>query len=321
MVMADGSRLIDMLCALGAISLGYGLNQQVMGNRTDGVLSLPHVSEVEAGEAVLQHVAPWASWVKFTKTGSEATHCAYRVAKKVTGRDLVVRFEGSYHGWHEWCDKADMWPVGSVPIVDYAAIFVEPHRWQPIDAEWLHRLRLFCDETGTLLVFDSMIWGGRMHLQGTSGYFGVEPDLETFGKAYGNGQSVAFVTGKAATYDAAQVASGTYSGDVTGMQAICDTLHTYTTEPVIEHLWARGRQLQAGLDALVAGREDVFREGLPVHQRLRFINNEQGHRFSAEMANRGVLWHPEVVNFMYAHTPSHIDQVLDAAEQSLKALA
>jgi glutamate-1-semialdehyde 2,1-aminomutase len=320
---SDGKNYIDMLCALGAISLGYGCSDREWPSH--GVYSLPHEREVEAAESVLEHVAPWASWVKFTKTGSESTHAAYRIAKKVTGRDIVLAGNWAYHGWHEWCSPAaemfshgaDLDEIGDWN--DTAAVFIEPHRWEHVDQGWLREVRAFCDRVGALLVFDSMIYGGRFHLQGTSGFFGIEPDLECYGKAYGNGASVAFVTGKAATYEAAQVASGTYSGDVTGLSAVCDTLAVYTSEPVIDTLWARGRQLQEGLKAIVPPEIGAC-EGAPVHQRIQFINSEHSIRFASEMAKRGVLWHRDVTNIMYAHTEAIIDQVLEAARESVAAL-
>lgn len=338
----DGREYIDMLCALGAVGLGYYL----LKTRTSfGVYSLPHRLEVEAAEAILKYVAPWASSVRLLKTGSEATHCAYRVAKAATGRDLVLVGDWAYHGWHEWCrppvrtfghgnhlsnwwnraptaehvTQAEAWAPESI-----AAVFVEPHRFEPVDVGWLRSVRAFCDQHGILLVFDSMIYGGRHALGGTSEYFGVQPDLECFGKAMANGEACAFVVGNEALATHGEIASGTYSGCATGLQAIVDTLHTYTTEPVIETLWARGRQLADGLDRVLADyRGLAVREGLPVHQRVRFLADHavQGKRFTAAMAERGVLWHPDVCNVMYAHTPAQIDRVIAAAAESLKEMA
>lgn len=316
----EGQLYIDMLCALGAISVGY--QWDASGPR--GVFSLPHRIEVEAAEAVLAHVAPWASSVRFTKTGSEATHAAYRIAKKATGRSTVLVGDWAYHGWHEWCSPAlTLFPHGhplfdSSRLPDVAAVFIEPHRWEPVDVDWLRAVRAFCDRVGALLVFDSMIYGGRFALGGTSEYFGVTPDLECYGKAFGNGASVAFVVGREALADHGEMVSGTYSGDVSGLSAVVETLKVYTSQPVIETLWARGRQLATGLQAIAAAHPSrCVQEGNPVHQRLRFFDKAEGERFSAAMLTRGVLWHPDVVNIMYAHTEAQIDQVIAAAIASL----
>lgn len=315
---------IDMLCGLGAISLGYRYGYADPG----GTYSLPHKIEIQAAEAVLTSVAQWASTVRFVKSGSEATHAAYRIAKAATRRSIVFIGDWAYHGWHEWCshpltalvhdyphgDGFDRW-TGD----DIAAVFIEPHRWEPVNVEWLKHVRAFCDRVGALMVFDEMIYGGRWALGGATEYFGVQPDMATFGKAFGNGQSVAFVVGNAALAEHGELVSGTYSGDYAGLSAVVETLRTYTRAPVIETLWARGTQLQRGLRSVIPATLGVC-EGAPVHQRIRFHDPTHGKRFAASMAKRGVLYHPDVVNVCYSHTPEQIEKVIVAAEESAKCL-
>jgi glutamate-1-semialdehyde 2,1-aminomutase len=146
---------------------------------------------------------------------------------------------------------------------------------------------------------------------------------------------VAFVVGRDALHEHGEIVSGTYSGDTTGLQAVLDTLHTYTTEPVIETLWARGRQLQAGLrDAIPADLGVV--EGQPVHQRIRFREatpapagaydyrteeRKVAKRFREGMAERGVLMLPDAINVMYAHTEQQIDTVIAAVRQTVQEMA
>ncbi len=313
----EHSDYVDMLCALGAVSLGNG----------NGVLSLPHMVEVEAAEAVLTHVAPWASHVRFTATGSEATHAAYRIAKKATGRTQILMGDWAYHGWHEWCQGgrdvstfkhgASLWDDWQGD--NLAAVFIEPNRWELVDPLWLQKIRAFCDRVGALLVFDSMIWGGRMALGGTSQYFGIKPDLECYGKAFGNGLPVAFVVGNEALKEHGEIVSGTYSGYPAGLQAVVDTIHTYTTEPVTETLWTRGRQLQNGLRHVIPSDLGVC-EGLPVHQRVRFFNEAHGPAFTQAMKARGILWHYACANVMYSHTEAQIDRVIQAAAEIVRCL-
>lgn len=316
---ADGRPYIDTTCALGAISLGYPDCE----TWREGVYSLPHYQEIEAAEAVLKHVAPWARSVRFTKTGSEATHAAYRIAKKATGLNAVLVAEGAYHGWHEWCEQACRYQMGddlSAVATQAAAIFVEPFRFQPMDREWLQALRRWCIEGGALLVFDSMIYGGRFALGGASEYFGITPDLECFGKAFGNGEAVAFVVGNQALQQHGEIVSGTFSGDVTGLSAVCDTLHTYTTEPVIETIWARGRQLQAGLRQVLPESFATI-DGEPPLTRLNFQYADDKQPFAEAMWERGILVYPDWLMTMYAHTEQQINQVIEAAGASWKTLS
>lgn len=320
---ASGRIYLDTLCGLGAISLGY----QTIRMGSAGVCSLPWTTEVLAAEAVLKHVAPWASSVRFFKTGSECTHAAYRIAKRATGKHITLRGDWAYHGWHEWTEEhPNRFPNGCDLSAIYgdlsdrvAAVFIEPHRWESVDMEWLRSVRAFCDRVGALLVFDSMIYGGRMAFAGTSEYFGVRPDLECYGKAFGNGASVAFIVGNTALAEHGEIASGTYSGDFSGLQACIDVIQFYQDNPVIETLWARGRQLQEGLRQVMPS-ELAACEGLPVHQRVRFFDADTSKRFARAMAERGILWHEGCQNIMYAHSEQHMEQVIEAAQLCVAAL-
>lgn len=316
----EGREYIDTLCGLGAISLGY------QPTPPGGVYSFPHACEVEAAEAVLRDVAPWASWFRATKTGSEATHAAYRIAKAATGRTRVERMRGSYHGWHEWCSVVDgaIPPQATMGIVleewsDVAAIVVEPPRFAPMSDVWLRTVRLLCDRLGALLIFDSMIWGGRHALGGASEFYGVHADLECFGKGLGNGAAIAFVVGTDRTREHGEIPSGTFSGETSGLQALVNTLAVYQSQPVIDTLWARGRQLQFGLSRVIPDSLGVC-EGYPVCQRVRFFNESHSQQFSDAMLERGVIWHPNVALPMYAHTVEQIDQVITAADESARTL-
>jgi len=321
---ADGVARIDMQCALGARSLGYESSPPPAW----GVSSLPLKWEIDAAEAVLAHVSPWASHIRFVKTGSAATSGAYRVAKRATGRPHVLMGDWAYHGNDEWCDDPKFpWTFRYPHNCDFkgwrtddiAAIFIEPHRWEPVDEGWLRHVRQFCDRIGALMVMDEMIWGGRMALSGATGHYGITPDMAAYGKAFGNGQSVSWLVGGPALTEHGELMSGTFSGEGNGLQAVCDTLQVYTTEPVIDTLWTRGRQLQVGLRRVVPAEIGVV-EGQPVHQRIRFTNPAHHEVFRYAMAERGVLMLPDAINVMYAHTEGQIDQVIEAVRASVQEL-
>ncbi len=162
-----------------------------------------------------------------------------------------------------------------------------------------------------------MIYGARFALGGASEYFDFKPDIECFGKAIGNSESVACFVGREAVSEYGGLVSGTYSGDRRGLRAVVDTIKIYASEPVIPTLWQRGRHLQNGLTLLVEGRTDVVREGMAVHQRLRFLDPAKSARFALEMRRRNVSWHQEVINVMYSHESHDIQMVIDAAAESL----
>lgn len=326
---SEGRRYLDMVCGLGAISLGYGYHTpKAMG----GVYSLPHVLEAEAAEAILKHVAPWATSVRTVKTGSEATHAAYRVAKAATRRSLVAVAQDAYHGWHEWSSETASllirythgdakWFYGPwLSRESLAAVFYEPPRFGPVDVEWVRWLRNYCDNEGALLVFDSMIYGGRFALGGLSEYSGVIPDAECFGKAFGNGEAIAFIVGREALADHGEIVSGTYSGDTTGLQAVLDTLQRYTSDSVIDTLWDRARCLYDHWQAHVPASFCTLSQAAPL-MGLNFANPAHRVPFKDAMAERGILVWQDWLMVMYAHTPEHMEHVARTAEEVCRQLA
>jgi len=100
----DGKRYIDFHCGFGPVILGHGepsVVQAVAEAAAGGtVFALTHRREIEAAEAVKKAV-PWVEYLRFTNTGTEATMHAIRLARGYTGRDVVLKFEGQYHGVHD----------------------------------------------------------------------------------------------------------------------------------------------------------------------------------------------------------------------------
>ena len=313
----DGRWYLDMLCGLGAISLGYRPHTL----RRTQVYSVPSTLEVEAAEAVAAHVAPWADWVRFLKTGSEATHAAYRIAKATTGRSRVLRVAGGYHAWHEWPEQCEVLPHGYPPELedDVAALIIEPQRFGGEDRAWLQACADRCRRMGTLLIFDSMIYGGRYALGGASSYFDLRPDLECFGKAFGNGAAVSFVVGTADTRAHGEIPSGTFSGETSGLEAVIEIIDTYRTHPIIPTLWARAKQLHEGLRSLLPSSLGMHSGPMPCST-IRWADNtiNPGERLSQALLKRGVLWHPVTQFVMADHAEDDIAECLDAVREVLR---
>lgn len=328
----DGNRFVDMLCALGAISLGYG----VIDIEEGGVFSLPHYVEIQAAEDMLQWVAPWAAYAKSVRTGSEATTAAVLIARRATGRRPIFVASNAYHAWHPWASMREteetyQYAYNKLDSIarlvaqhgNPAAIVVEPARWEETDPDYLYNLQKLAGDLGALFVVDEMVFGGRYKLGGACEIYNLKPDLATFGKAIGNGLPVAFIVGDAALFKYSEIVSGTYSGDVGSLTTVMRVLDFYRKQNVIKVLWDRGYRLQQGLKEAIeqAGAQaSVTQEGQPVHQRLRFLNPDAGREFSAEMATRGYLWHPDVTNVCFSHTNKQMELCAAAAFESLKVL-
>ncbi|MFI9551281.1 aspartate aminotransferase family protein [Nonomuraea endophytica] len=240
----DGREYVDYHAAFGPPLLGHNdpdVSAAVAeaGRTVDlcgvGVTEV----EVELAEA-LTELVPSVEQVLLTSTGSEATFHALRVARAATGRRLVVKFQGCYHGWHdavslnvisapdrvggkdpisagilpEVLDATLVLPFNSPDAVrqafaehgaDIAAVIVEPvpHNVGCLlpEQEFLRTLREECTRAGSVLVFDEVITGFRHHLGGWQAISGITPDLTTLGKAIANGYPVGALGGRADLMD------------------------------------------------------------------------------------------------------------------------
>jgi glutamate-1-semialdehyde 2,1-aminomutase len=191
--------------------------------------------EIELAEKLVELV-PSIEQVLLTMTGSEATFHAVRLARAVTGRRYLIKFQGCYHGWHdavamnvispgERLGEKDLLSAGILPGVaeatlvvpfndaeaveralqehagDVAAIILEPipHNIGAVLPRpgFLERLRELATRHGTVLIFDEVITGFRHGLGGYQKVAGVTPDLTTLGKAMANGWPISALGGKA----------------------------------------------------------------------------------------------------------------------------
>ncbi|MEC9367512.1 MAG: aspartate aminotransferase family protein [Pseudomonadota bacterium] len=190
--------------------------------------------ELELSKKIVRHL-PSVQQVLLCCTGSEATFHAVRLSRAVTGRRKIIKFQGCYHGWHDYVlrnvisssnlvngrdpGSAGMLDeavdntlvcvfndLGSVEETirqnagDVAAIMLEPipHNVGCImpKQEFLEGLRRICDREGIVLIFDEVITGFRHHIGGYQSICKVTPDLTTMGKAIANGFPIAAIGGK-----------------------------------------------------------------------------------------------------------------------------
>ena len=235
----DGRRYLDYHAAFGPIVLGHSYPEVVEAAAAalrESDLYGVGVTEQEVALArkLVRHI-PSVEEVLLCNSGSEATYHAIRLARAVTGRAKLVKFQGCYHGWHdavarnvlsrpERVGKRDPLSAGSVDAVlddtlvcrfndladveqmvrahpdQVAAIILEPipHNVGALlpDQAFLEGLRVLCDREGIVLIFDEVITGFRHHIGGYQAICGVTPDLTTMGKAMANGFPMAALGGK-----------------------------------------------------------------------------------------------------------------------------
>jgi glutamate-1-semialdehyde 2,1-aminomutase len=219
----EGTRYIDLVQSYGAVLLGHAhpaVTSAVAAAAARGTtFGAPTPGEVLLAEAICARM-PGCEQVRLVSSGTEAAMSAVRLARGVTGRDRVVKFDGCYHGHSDGLlagggsgvatlglpgsagvsagavADTEVVPYNVVPELDerVACVIVEPvaanmNLVAPAPG-FLEGLRAACDEAGALLVFDEVITGFRLGPDGASGWSGVRPDLWCFGKVIGGGLPV-----------------------------------------------------------------------------------------------------------------------------------
>ncbi|HEX4819244.1 MAG TPA: glutamate-1-semialdehyde 2,1-aminomutase [Acidimicrobiales bacterium] len=226
----EGRRYVDLVQSYGAIIAGHAhpaivaAVQEAAGGGTS--YGAPTEREVLLAEAIVERV-PACELVRLVSSGTEATMSAIRVARGFTGRSVVVKFAGNYHGHGDLLlaesgsGVAALGLPGSAGVTDGAVrdTLVVPYNVvpqlteavacvivEPIAANmglvapapgFLEGLRAECDRVGALLVFDEVITGFRVARGGAQELFGLRPDLSTFGKVIGGGLPVGAYGGRA----------------------------------------------------------------------------------------------------------------------------
>ncbi len=240
----------------------------------------------------LRAAMPSLERLRFGLSGSEAVHAALRTARAATGRPLVVKFAGHYHGWldpiltatsHlppatpetggqqasaladvvalEWNDAAALEALFAERGHELAAVIAEAYPCNggviPAASGYLERLRALCDAHGALLVFDEVITGFRVGLGGAQGLLGVRPDLTVVAKALGNGFPISAFGGRADVMDEVGtnrvMHAGTYNGGGISIAAGHATVSALARDPeVYGRLGRHAARLRQGLEELGA---------------------------------------------------------------------
>ena len=232
----DGNEYIDYVLSWGPLILGHSHPDVVKAIQEQAAkatsFGAPSLSENKLAKLVMDRV-PGIEMIRFVSSGTEATMSALRLARGYTGRDKILKFEGSYHGHGDSLlikagsgvatlglpdspgVPADIAKntltvayndLESVKVVfekygsDLAAVIVEPVAGNmgvvPPKPEFLKGLRELTEKYGTVLIFDEVMTGFRVDYGCAQGYFGVTPDLTTLGKVIGGGLPVGAFAGK-----------------------------------------------------------------------------------------------------------------------------
>jgi len=339
----DGNEYIDYVMGLGAVSLGYrypAVDGVIEYQLRKGItFSQPSPLELELSESLLE-LFPYADMVRFSKTGSSVVEGAIRIAKARTGRNHVA-FCG-YHGWHEWFACTTNLPKGTnVMLPQYmhrftyndidslkmilethtvAAVIMEPVTIELPKPGFLSDVENLTREHGALLIMDEMVTGFRFHLNGACEFFGIHPDIATFGKAMANGMPLGTVIGKKDVMEEFEECffSTTYGGECLSLIASIATIHEMGDNNTIEHCWVMGKRLLVGLDLL-----GIKYKGYGCHPQLVLPDDSPEYKslLQQELAQQGVLIHNGLlINFCYMHKEDDIDFTIEAFNRAMYAI-
>jgi glutamate-1-semialdehyde 2,1-aminomutase len=285
----DGNEFIDCSMGLTSVCIGHGYEpvaQAVCEAAFNGTnFQRPAALERGAAKIFLETVQS-GDMVKFAKNGSTVTTAAVKLARAFTGRNRVaIAREHNFFSYDDWfivttpCDRGIPSRVREMTAAfsynnyesvealladndhDIACLIMEPVKLEPPKDNFLHKVAALCKDRGVLLILDEMVSGFKWSLQGAHNYFGVKPDMATWGKGIANGFSACALTGRADIMELGGIRregedklfliSTTHGAESTGLAAMIATIQAFKQHNMIESNWARGAALKQRLEQVV----------------------------------------------------------------------
>lgn len=337
----DGTEYIDYLIGSGPMLLGHGDPEVLDAIQRQLSLGLTFFANNAAGielAEVIVAAVPCAEQIRYLTSGSEADMYAIRLARAATGRNMILKFEGGYHGMSA---EAQM-SLAPTKLTDYpravpdsagippsvaadmliapfndlaavralinqyeskiAAVIVEPlQRIVPPVAGFLQGLRSECDRHGIVLIFDEIVTGFRFAYGGAQEAYGVVPDLCSLGKIIGGGFPLAAVAGKKSIMDH-------FDKSLVGADRWLMQLGTLSGNPVAA---------VAGLKTL----EILRRPGS--YEKLRASGTRLMNALKRELNDTGIAYqvvgHPSLFDVVFVERPVNNYRDVLAADAGLAA--
>lgn len=374
---ADGNTYTDYIGSWGPMILGHNhekIREAVIRASENGLsFGCATEREVEMAEFICERI-PHVEMIRMVNSGTEAVMSAIRVARGYTGKTKIIKFAGCYHGHTDAMlvsagsgvmtsgvpDSAGV-PKGCTQdtmIAVYndlnsvrqlmeesrdgaAAVIVEPVAANmgvvPPKEGFLQGLRDLCDAHGALLIFDEVITGFRLGFCGAAGFYGVRPDLVTYGKIIGAGMPVGAYGGRKEIMEMVAPAgavyqAGTLSGNPVAMAAGLVQLRTlWEDQEIYTRLCRKGEMLFDGIRKIllkkgieyqvnsVASLGCMFFTEHPVtdYATAKQSDTKAFSEYFRYMLNQGIHMAPSQFEAMFlsdAHTEEEIGETLDVIE-------
>lgn len=374
----DGNCYIDYIDSWGPMILGHNfpaVRESVVKACENGLsFGCATEIEVEMAEFICERI-PHVEMIRMVNSGTEAVMSAVRAARGFTGRNKIIKFAGCYHGHSDamlvsagsgvmtsgvpdsagvpkGCTQDTMTAVyndlASVETLfaeaknEVAAVIVEPvaaNMGVVLPGEgFLSGLRALCDDNGALLIFDEVITGFRLAFGGAAEYFGVTPDLVTYGKIIGAGMPVGAYGGRREIMEMVSPVgkvyqAGTLSGNPIAMTAgLTQLRYLYEHPQVYAHLAEKGERLYGGIKKILkeadvpltmnyaASLGSLFftKEKVTDYASAKTSDTDAFASYFKYMLKNGIHLAPSQFEAMFlseAHTEEAIDQTLLAVKK------
>ena len=361
----DGNKFIDYGMACRSVTVGYNydrISQAAIAQIYNGnTATKASKIEVEAAQAMCE-LFPWVEMVKFAKNGSTVTSAAVKLARAYTGRKYVARCrEHAFFSYDDWFIGSTVMNAGVPKEIqdltlqfsfndidsvknlfeqykgEIAALIMEPCDTEEPRDNFLQEVRKLCTQYGIVYILDEMITGFRWDLQGASKYYGVEPDLVTFGKGMANGFSVAALGGKREIMDLGGLTPGkervflistTHGAEMSSLGALVETINVYKELNVTDHIWKMGNLLVDGMRDIAKEyslQEHFYIEGANCSPNLVICDKDKKPSFEyrtvfcQELVDNGILM--PYIAIAYEHKEEEIEMTLEATRKAMKVYA
>lgn len=375
----DGNEYIDYCLGYGPLVFGHA-NETIIQEATEQLsigtdYGVPSEKELILAKEVVNRV-PCAEMVRFVNSGTEATMSAIRLARGITGRKKIIKFEGAYHGAHDvvlvksgsgaagkpdspgvpeestkntilalYNNEDDVRRIVEENKDEIACIIIEPIMGNigcvPPNEGFLEFLREITEENGIIFIFDEVITGFRLSRGGAQEYYGITPDLVTFGKILGGGFPIGAIAGKKEYMEQFAPSgkiyqAGTFSGNPMSINGGISALKLLDKK-FYEDLHEKGAYLRSGLNDIlskldlnyqingVESMNQVYFTGNKVYdyETTKTADSEKFLKYFHNLLEEGVFIAPsqfECTFISSQHTYEDLDHTLKAIETSLKKI-
>lgn len=377
---ADGNEFIDFCCSWGPLILGHNhasVRNKVTEVMQKGMsFGAPTALENELAELILGN-NKFIEKIRFVSSGTEAVMSAIRLARGYTKRDKILKFEGCYHGHSDsllvkagsglvtfgetssagvpraFADETIVVSLDDKKALheafeefkgQIAAVIIEP---VPANnglllqtQDYLDYLRQICSDNGTLLIFDEVISGFRVGFEGAAAYYGIQPDIITYGKIIGGGLPVGAYGASAELMDhispvGSVYQAGTLSGNPVAMAAgiaqlsellkpgFYHELHAKTAgfvKAIHDFVAERGYQLKIFTIGSIFWFAFTDQESITTAEQIDPASMAKFKEMHRELINRGIYLGPsgyEVGFISAAHTTGDLETTKTAIFDSL----